>query len=161
MQIQYRPDAYARSGPPRPYGLPTAEVIGIPHADADGITEELIGDVVSEFYRRARRDDRLGPVFEVHIHDWDMHLTRMTDFWSSALLRSGRYSGHPVESHRAIEDLNDGHFARWIALFEETVCELCSPPQAEAFLVRARRMREGLSKALVSDTRGASRTDPA
>ena len=31
------------------------------------------------------------------------HLARMTDFWSAALLRTGRYSGRPVERHRSIE----------------------------------------------------------
>ena len=50
-----------------------------------------------------RRDERLGPVFEAHVHEWDVHLARMTDFWSAALLRSGRYSGRPVERHRAID----------------------------------------------------------
>ena len=67
-----------------------------------GSTEELIRDVVVEFYRRARRDDRLGPVFEAHVHEWERHLARMNDFWSAALLRTGRYSGRPVEQHRAI-----------------------------------------------------------
>ena len=98
---------------------------GVPHADAEGITEELIRDVVVEFYRRARRDDRLGPVFEPHVHEWDAHLGRMTDFWSAALLRTGRYSGRPVERHRAIAGLAVGHFDRWVELFEATVRDLC------------------------------------
>ena len=59
------------SPPPRPYGLPVTEGVGVPHADAEGITEDLIRAVVAEFYRRARRDDRLGPVFETHVEDWD------------------------------------------------------------------------------------------
>ena len=101
--------------------------IGVPHADAEGITEDLIRAVVVEFYRRARRDDRLGPVFEAHVDEWDGHLARMTDFWSAALLRTGRYSGRPVEQHRAIAGLSDGHFDRWVELFEATVRDLCSP----------------------------------
>src|SRR5262245_32789637 len=94
----------------RSYGLPVTAGAGIPHADAEGITEDRIRAVVIEFYRRGRRDDRLGPVFETHIHGWDEHLARMTDFWSAALLRTGRYSGRPVERHRAIDNLSDGHF---------------------------------------------------
>ena len=133
------------------YGLPVTEGIGIPHADAEGITEELIRDVVVEFYRRARRDDRLGPVFEAHVEDWDGHLARMTDFWSAALLRTGRYSGRPVERHRAIAGLSRGHFDRWIELFEATVRDLCPPGEAEAFLVRARRMRDAMTKVLGLD----------
>ena len=136
---------------PRTYGLGLTEGVGIPHADAQGISEVLIRAVVDEFYRRARRDDRLGVMFETHIGEWGTHLERMTDFWSAALLRSGRYSGRPVERHRTIEELSEAHFDRWVDLFEATVRDLCPPPQAEAFLVRARRMREGMVKVLGLD----------
>lgn len=121
---------------------------GVPHADSEGITDDQIHAVVVEFYRLASRDDLLGPVFEMHVEEWDGHLARMTDFWSAALLRSGRYSGKPVEQHRAIDDLSLGHFDRWLELFEATVRDLCSDREAEAFLVRARRMRDAMSKAL-------------
>jgi hemoglobin len=136
------------SPPPRSYGLPVTEGVGVPHADAEGVTEGLIRDVVVEFYRRARLDERLGPVFEAHIDDWNEHLARMTDFWSAALLRTGRYSGTPVERHRSIEELSHGHFGRWIELFEATVRDLCQSREAEAFLDRARRMRVAMSKVL-------------
>lgn len=136
-----RPQAYRSS-------LPLTEGIGRPHADAEGMTEELIRSVVVEFYRRARRDDRLGPVFELHVTEWESHLDRMVDFWSAALLRTGRYAGRPVERHRTIDGLSTGHFGRWVDLFEETTRDLCAPAHAEAFLVRARLMREGMSRAL-------------
>src|SRR5271157_2116917 len=105
----------------RSYGLAVTEDIGVPHADAERITEDQIRAVVDEFYRRARRDDRLGPVFELHVHDREALLARMTDFWSAALLRTGRYSGRPVERHRSIDGLSDGDFGRWVELFEATV----------------------------------------
>jgi hemoglobin len=123
----------------------------LPDADAEGITEEVIRDVVAEFYRRARRDGRLGPVFEAHVHEWEVHLARMNDFWSAALLRTGRYSGRPVERHRSIDGLTAGHFGRWVELFEDTVRDLCPPRQADAFLVRARRMRDGMIMVLGLD----------
>lgn len=132
----------------RSYGLPITEGAGIPYPDAEGISEELIRSVVVEFYRRARRDPSLGPVFESYVQSWDVHLDRMTDFWSAALLRTGRYSGRPVEQHRAIDNLSSAHFSRWLDLFDATVHDLCSPPEAEAFLIRARRMREGMVKVL-------------
>ena len=144
MKTQSDSGVDAASPAPRRYGLPLSERVALPDADAEGITEELIRDVVVEFYRRARRDDRLGPVFEAHVHEWDAHLSRMNDFWSAALLRTGRYSGRPVEQHRAIGSLAAGHFGRWVELFEETVRDLCPPRQADAFLVRARRMRDGM-----------------
>jgi len=128
--------------------LPVTEGIGIPHADASGIDEALIRDVVVEFYRRAALDDRLGPVFAAHVRDWDGHLSRMTDFWSAVLLRTGRYSGNPLERHRALVGLDAGHFDRWLALFEVTARELCPTDQADAFIGRAHRMRAALSKIL-------------
>jgi hemoglobin len=136
------------ASPPRIYGLTLTEGNGIPHPDTEGITEGLIREVVAEFYRRARRDNQIGPVFEAHIKDWESHLARMNDFWSAALLRTRRYSGRPVEQHRLIDGLTVSHFGRWVELFEDTVCDLCSPRESEAFLVRAQRMRDGMTKIL-------------
>lgn len=132
----------------RAYGLAMTEGRGVPHDDAQGITEERIVAVVDEFYQRARRDDRLGPVFEKHVEDWGTHLGRMNDFWSAALLRTGRYSGRPLEKHREVGEIRLEHFDRWVELFEETVRDLCPPDQAEAFLVRAHKMRSAMSRAL-------------
>lgn len=137
--------------------MTTTEGIGVPDADAEGIDEGQIRAVVVEFYRRARWDDQLGPVFERHVADWDGHLAKMTDFWSAALLRTGRYSGRPVERHREIDGLERGHFDRWLALFEAVVRDLCGPREAEAFLVRARRMRDGITKVLGLDAGLATR----
>jgi hemoglobin len=144
MKTQSASGADADATPPRHYGLSLSERPAFPDVDAEGVSEDLIRDVVVEFYRRARRDGRLGPVFEAHVHDWDVHLARMSDFWSAALLRTGRYSGRPVEQHRLIGGLAAGHFDRWIELFEETVRDLCPPRDADAFLVRARRMRDAM-----------------
>jgi hemoglobin len=121
---------------------------------------DQIRAVVVEFYRRARRDDRLGPVFEVHVRGWDEHLARMVDFWSAALLRTGRYSGRPVERHREIDGLDTGHFDRWIELFEGTVRDLCPAGEADSFLVRARLMREGMTKVLGLGPGSASPCEP-
>ncbi len=145
--------AYDSAGAPAPraYGLPMTEGVGVPHPDADDVTVELIHEVVVEFYQRARLDDLLGPVFDQYVQDWDFHLGRMTDFWAAALLRSGRYSGRPVERHRGIEELSGAHFRRWVELFETTTRDLCTPRQADAFIIRARRMREGMTKVLRLD----------
>jgi hemoglobin len=84
----------ARAIPPAPrrYSLAVSEQPALPDGDARAIANDLIAEVVAEFYRRARRDGRLGPVFEAHVQEWDAHLARMVDFWSSALLRTGRWS---------------------------------------------------------------------
>ena len=78
------------------------------------------------------------------MHEWDAHLARMTDFWSAALLRTGRYSGRPVERHRSIGYLAAGHFDRWVELFERDGARPVRAREADAFLVRTRRMRDGM-----------------
>ncbi|MDM7138280.1 group III truncated hemoglobin, partial [Klebsiella pneumoniae] len=57
--------------------------------------EAEIGRLVSAFYEKARQDAVLGPIFARHVSDWDDHLRRISDFWSSVILRSGRYRGRP------------------------------------------------------------------
>jgi hemoglobin len=159
MKTQSAAGTDAVTTPPHRYGLPLSERPALPDADAEGIDEDLIRDVVAEFYRRARRHGQLGPVFEEHVDDWAAHLARMNDFWSAALLRTGRYSGRPVEQHRLIGGLAAGHFDRWIELFEETVRDLCPPRPAEAFLFRARRMRDAMVVVLGLDDRPRATRD--
>jgi len=62
------------------------------------------------------------------------------DFWSSMLLGSGRYAGRPMPAHLALNEVDDRHFARWLALFKETVETLCSAEIAALFLERAERV---------------------
>jgi len=146
----------APTTPPRFPGLALTERPSAPHADARGITEDLIRAVVDEFYRRTREDDELGPIFNQYVQDWDHHLAKMTDFWSAALLKTGRYSGRPVERHRLIADLSADHFHRWIALFDATTRDLCQPAEAQAFLVRAHKMRDAMTRNLGVDRAGTA-----
>ncbi len=103
------------------------------------LTEDLIRRVVFGFYDKVRADPELAPVFDAVIApgDWPAHLDRMCDFWSSVLLRTGRYSGRPMPKHLALPDLGDAHFHRWLGLFRETVRTMCPPAVADLFLDRA------------------------
>ena len=108
-----------------------------------GITEEMIDDLVRAFYAKVRNDALLGPIFEAKIRDWEPHLKQMCAFWSSVALMTGRYHGAPMPKHMVLP-VDAEHFDRWLALFEETVHELC-PPEAEAhFVERARRIASSL-----------------
>ncbi|WP_370153631.1 group III truncated hemoglobin [Ferrovibrio sp.] len=116
---------------------------------AAGVTEAMIHDVVHAFYGRIRADAVLGPIFTGAIADWDMHLAKMCDFWSSVLLMTGRYAGRPMPAHVKLNDaegggLDDTHFARWLGLFRATVAELCPPPAAALFEDRAQRIAQSL-----------------
>lgn len=119
-----------------------------------GIDEELIGRVVDTFYGRVRADGLLGPIFEEAVGDWPEHLARLRAFWSSIVLMTGTYKGQPLQSHFHLPELTDEHFLRWLGLFEGTVGELCTPDQAEVFMVRARRIADSFRFGLAA-RRGA------
>ncbi len=119
---------------------PRPEAPGI----AAGIDEKLIGTLVDRFYAAVRRDEILGPVFESRIADWDEHLAKLRDFWSSVVLMTGRYKGRPMPVHAAIAEITDTHFERWLALFAETARAVCPPAAAALFIDRSRRIAESL-----------------
>jgi len=110
-----------------------------------GITEAMIAELVSKFYERAREDALLAPVFD-KVQDWDEHLARLRDFWSSVVLNSGRYHGLPMQAHRPFT-LAGPHFDRWLDLFETTAREVCPPAAAELFIGKARRIADSFEMA--------------
>ena len=111
-----------------------------------GITEEMIETVVLGFYDRIRQDAILGPIFTRVIppEAWPAHLSKMCDFWSSVMLMSGRFHGAPMPAHMRIGGLERAHFTHWLALFGETVSELCPPEAAALFLTKARMIAQSL-----------------
>ncbi len=86
-------------------------------------TEAEIRDLVHAFYAKVRADAVLGPIFKRHVDDWDKHLAMLTDFWSSALLGTRRFTGAPMPKHAALPGLDADLFQRWLALFRETTAE--------------------------------------
>ncbi len=114
------------------------------------LTEDSIAELVHAFYRKVRRDDVLGPVFDGAIAEdrWPAHLATMCRFWSSVMLTSGCYSGDPVGKHRAVGAIEEAMFARWLALFEATASELFVPPIADEFAVKANRIARSLRMAI-------------
>lgn len=116
---------------------------------AAGVTEEIIATQVGAFYGRVRRDPVLGPVFNEAIEDWDEHLAKLCDFWSSVLLATGRFRGSPMAAHARRPAIRDEHFALWLDLFERTAREVCPPAAADLFVERSqmigRSLRLGLA----------------
>jgi hemoglobin len=88
--------------------------------DPDLCTEEEVKALVHAFYSKVRKDPVLAPIFESHIANWDHHLARIVDFWSSALRGTARYKGAPMPKHVALPGLSPALFHRWLALFRET-----------------------------------------
>jgi hemoglobin len=113
---------------------------------AVGVTEAMIRDVVHGFYARIRTDDILRPIFtrEIAEADWDRHLAKMCDFWSSVLLMTGRFKGTPMATHARIDGIEPSHFTRWLALFRRTVEETCPPGAAALFVAKSELIAESL-----------------
>ena len=119
-----------------------------PHPNAPGvaagITEPMIRTLVVTFYDRVRADPLLGAVFNRVMDDWDAHLDKLCNFWSSVTLMTGRYKGTPMQAHAALPDITPAHFERWLALFQLTATRTCPPEAAEVFVDRANRIAESL-----------------
>lgn len=111
-----------------------------------GITEALIADLVDTFYGRVRQDPLLAPVF-ARVDNWDEHLAKLRTFWSSVVLMSGRYHGQPMQAHFPLT-IEPVHFDRWLALFEQTVSDVCPPSAAAIFLEKARRIADSFEMAI-------------
>ena len=108
------------------------------------ITEEMIHNLVHAFYGKIRQDPALGPIFNRVIADWPAHLAKMCDFWSSVILRSGRFRGSPMQAHIQVGGIRPTHFARWLHLFHETAGEVCPPAAAAIFVERSRLIGRNL-----------------
>jgi hemoglobin len=120
------------------------------HTTDERIPDEAeIDRLVFAFYARARQDAVLGPIFARHVSNWDDHLRRISDFWSSVILRSGRYRGRPVPAHLPL-NIDAVHFDRWLELFAATAREICAPSSAAIFIERARMIGGSLELAVAS-----------
>ncbi|MGD9945321.1 MAG: group III truncated hemoglobin [Burkholderiaceae bacterium] len=107
-------------------------------------TEEEIRQMVGDFYAKVRRDEQLGPIFNSRIDDWDHHLAKLSDFWSSLLRGTTRFSGSPMTKHIALPDLSAALFERWLQLFHETTQTLPNREMAERADMMARRIARSL-----------------
>lgn len=111
---------------------------------AAGVTEQMIHELVHGFYGKIRRDPALGPIFNRVVGDWDEHLAKMCDFWSSVLLMTGRFKGTPMAAHARIPDIRPTHFARWLHVFQQTAAEVCPPEAAALFVAKSEMIAQSL-----------------
>lgn len=107
-------------------------------------SEADVQHLVHTFYARVQKDPVLGPIFAARIANWDVHLAKMVDFWSSALRGTARYRGTPMVKHAAIPGLSASLFQRWLVLFRDNTKALGQPElQAQADAL-AERIAESL-----------------
>ncbi|HVC51456.1 MAG TPA: group III truncated hemoglobin [Stellaceae bacterium] len=111
------------------------------------VTDTAIATLVTRFYGKARHDPMIGPLFNTVVSDWDEHFARLTDFWSSVMLTTGRYHGNPMLAHLK-HPIEPEFFTRWLALWRETAAEVFAPDEALQFCAKAERIAESLKLAL-------------
>ncbi|MGH1570367.1 group III truncated hemoglobin [Methylobacterium sp. P31] len=114
------------------------------------LDEASLARFLDAFYARVRRDALIGPVFAAAIPDpeWPRHMATIQAFWSSVLFKTGRYKGNPFGKHLALGRLEPKHFARWLALFEETASAHFPRDIALALIERAHRIGDSLKAGL-------------
>ncbi len=119
--------------------------------DAAKLDEEQILPVLERFYERVRRDPLLGPVFAV-VTDWQEHLQRLTEFWSSLMLTSGKYKGNLVALHLIhAGKIRPEMFTRWLVIWRETTEEMLPPIVAREMQAKAGRIASRLNLALTGE----------
>ena len=118
------------------------------HPDKD-LDDAALTALVEHFYARVRRDARLGPLFNTAIADWQEHLRKLTAFWSSVMLTTGRYKGQPLPAHlRHQAQISPDMFIRWLALWEESAAQCLPPHHAAGVIAKAHRIASSLRMAL-------------
>ena len=101
--------------------------------------------LVHTFYKKVRRHDALGPIFNEAIEDWDEHLDKLCDFWETTLFLVKKYSGNPLRAHLKVDQdtghkVEQIHFGNWLNLWFESLDELFVGKNTEVAKSRARNM---------------------
>lgn len=107
-------------------------------------TDEEIARLLHAFYAKVRHDEVLGPIFNEHVADWEHHLEKLVDFWSSVLRGTGRFTGTPMPKHAVIPGLTAELFQRWLALFLETTSAQPNQSMGEQAYAMAQRIARSL-----------------
>ena len=104
-----------------------------------------INFLVKTFYAKVRKDDMLGPIFNLQVQNWPEHLKRLTDFWETNLLFRRAYKGNPVKAHIDTDrqvggSITTDHFGRWLQLWFDTINQHFEGEHAERAKHHARKM---------------------
>jgi hemoglobin len=113
------------------------------------VNEESIALLVRTFYGRAREDELIGPIFNALVADWDHHIAKIADFWSSVLLRTSRYDGRPLRPHLRMP-IEGRHFDRWLEIFADTARDIYPPDIADFIILRSRRIADSFEMSIAT-----------
>lgn len=106
-----------------------------PAVKYDLVDRQDVVSLVTAFYREVYADTLLRPIFaDIAQLDLAAHLPVMTDFWKTALFRTGTYRRNALRVHVALDRrvaLTEQHFARWLTVWTCTVDDLFAGEEAE------------------------------
>lgn len=118
----------------------------------DIATPADIDRLVATFYGKLLKDPIVGFFFTgIARIDLSEHLPKISAFWQQQLLGLPVYRGQTFAVHSALQKkvaLTDGHFHRWLFLFDQTLDELFTGPLADAAKIRARNIARSMQQAL-------------
>lgn len=123
---------------------------------SEQIPAEEISELVDRFYAKVRVDPEIVPIFNAAIDDWPAHLSLLKNFWSTVLLQDRSYKGDPLARHLPLQ-LDQPHFARWLALFEETAREVMQPEHADVIIDKSHRIAQNFQAAIAYHRDGTLR----
>ena len=112
----------------------------------DITNESDVEQLVYGFYTLLRKDDEVGHFFnEVIEIDWDHHMPRICNFWSSILLGTNTYKDNAMKKHlelSQISKIEDHHVDRWMYLWVRSIDERFEGSIAEMAKDRASQIGE-------------------
>lgn len=114
-----------------------------------------ISELVDRFYATVRVDPEIGPIFNATIDDWPAHLALLKNFWTTVLLSERSYKGDPLSKHLPLS-LDPPHFARRLALFEQTAREIMRPGHADVIIDKSHRIAQNFQAAIAYHREGTT-----
>lgn len=113
------------------------------------ITRPEIERVVARFYAAIRDHPGLGPVFAVHVRDWETHEAKVANFWANTILHERSYDGSPMAAHLKAGNVKPGMFSTWLDLFDTVLQAELGANQAAAWSALAHRIGRSLRAGVV------------
>lgn len=118
-----------------------------------GPSVESITQLVHGFYGDVRQDPLLGPVFEQALQgQWDAHLQRLVDFWSTVALGTRSFKGDVFGKHMVLEGITPAHFSAWTALWQQHTSRVFAPEVAQDLQVAAHGIARNLFRGYFGST---------
>ncbi|GED99086.1 group III truncated hemoglobin [Gordonia crocea] len=115
-----------------------------------------VAALLDDFYRRAFADELLGPVFVDIAHmDLAEHIPAITDFWCKTVLREGTYRRNVLVPHRELQEraqMGAAHFQRWLQIWQQTVDDRHSGPNADLAKLQAARIAFSMCRTVTGET---------